>query len=251
MLLSLLMVNQMTEKQAPSLTKTCSICGELKPLSAFLQMSETKGAEYGSVCSDCRKKGADKPRVPESDETTQSSSGRVIDSKTKLQMDTDKRELVEQTELENYEERELTETEKKLENTKIENKMTQEKQARQTFLNRSVLSGKKPTAAGESRWRVDQATQQGNVEATQKLDKAAKDELNEKGLDQGSVDDLRFGEKLKHGVGFKQGAAFNEFAKRLGKHSGFMHKATDQKPDAAAPTISEEMENKWGPGKKR
>lgn len=42
-------------KPSNPLYKTCSSCGLQKPLSAFLQLSGTKGTTYGNVCASCRK----------------------------------------------------------------------------------------------------------------------------------------------------------------------------------------------------
>jgi hypothetical protein len=230
------------EKDQPALTKTCSICGQLKPLAAFLQMSATSGTEYGSVCSDCRKKGADKPRVPESDESTKSSSGAVIDSKSKMQADLDKQEKHAQTEEDYYEEREAAETESKQDQTKIERKTEAEKQHRQTFLDRSMLSGKKQPPTTESRWRTEQVTSN--------LEKVAKEEFLEKGVDQSSTEDLRHGVKEKHkGVAFQQGAAFQHFAARLGKSSTFAASSTEK--SASSESIAESIEKSWGPSRKK
>ncbi len=238
------------EKEHSSLTKTCSICGQIKPLTAFLQMSATSGAEYGSVCADCRKKGADKPRVPESDDSTRTTSGTVIDSKSKLEADISKHELHEQTEEEYYEEREENKVEQKLEEGKIEQKATLEKQHRQTFLDRGMLSGKQQPVSGESRWRMEQtAKQAGAAETAINSENAVKEELKEKGLDQSSTEDFRHGIKEKHkSVAFKQGAAFQSFATQLGKSSTFTQ-STPNKPGSE--TITDSIEKNWGPGRKR
>lgn len=232
------------EKEQPTLTKTCSICGELKALSAFLQMSASSGSEYGSVCSDCRKKGADKPRMPESDETTRTSSGAVIDSKSKMQADIDKQEQHAETEENYYEERDTSETESQLDQTKLEQKISQEKRHRQTFLDRSRLAGTNKAATGESRWGSREQVTAENAES------ATKEELREKGVDEGSTEDLRHGAKEKHkGVAFQQGAAFQHFAARLGRSSTFSAPTTE-KP-ASSETIAESIEKNWGPTRKK
>jgi hypothetical protein len=215
-------------------------------------MSGTSGSEYTSVCSDCRKKGADKPRVPESDETTQSSSGAVIDSKTKVEADNTKREEREQTEEDYYEEREESDIEQKQELNKTEQKSTLEKQHRQTFLDRGFLGAKKTGAAsGESRWQVEKTAQQASAaETASNQDNATKEDLREKGLDQNSTEDLRQGLKEKHkGVAFSQGAAFQSFAAQLGKSTTFTQ-STPTNP-AASQTIAESIEKNWGPGRKK
>lgn len=241
------------EKEHASLTKTCSICGQIKPLSAFLQMSGTKGAVYGNVCSDCRKKGADKPRVPESDESTESSSGAVIDSKNKMEADITKREEHEKTEEEYYEEREETDIEQHLEQDKIEQKATEEKQHRQTFLDRGFLSSKKQTTAGESRWRIEQSAKQVSAaEAATQAEKAVAEDYREKGLDEASTEDLQSGLKEKHkSVTFRQGAAFQSFAARLGKTSTFGQSKSSPTHPATSETIADTLEKNWGPGRKK
>lgn len=239
------------EKEHPSLTKTCSTCGQIKPMAAFLHMSETTGTEYGSICSDCRKKGADKPRIPEGDESTRTSSGVVIDSKSKTEADINKQEEYQQTEEEYYEEREQAEIETKHDQDITEQKATQEKRHRQTFLDRSILSTKKTTSPNESRWRREQVVQQANAEdAAIKSESAIKEELQEKGVDQTSTEDLRHGAKEKHkGVAFRQGTAFQSFAASLGKSTTFTQ-STPTHP-AASETIADSIEKHWGPGRKK
>lgn len=240
------------EKEHPSLAKTCSICGEQKPLSAFLHMSGSAASEYGSVCSDCRKKGADKATTPESDESTQSSTGVVIDSKSKVEADNSKREEHEKTQEDYYEEREETDIEQKQEQSKTEQKSTLEKQHRQTFLDRGFLGAKKSGASsGESRWQVEKTAQQiSAAEAAGNQENATKEDLREKGLDQNSTEDLRQGLKEKHkGAAFQQGAAFQSFAAQLGKSSTFTQ-STPTNP-AASQAIAESIEKNWGPGRKK
>jgi hypothetical protein len=64
------------------LNKTCLICGNKKPLAAFLQMTGAQGSLYGDVCSSCRGPGAqldEKISLLEDDQDT-TSSGLAIDS---------------------------------------------------------------------------------------------------------------------------------------------------------------------------
>lgn len=72
-------------------TKTCSSCGQRKPLSAFLQLAAPH--TYGNTCSDCRKTTIDSSETTKEDEGTRSTTGVKIDAKTKVQHAADKREF--------------------------------------------------------------------------------------------------------------------------------------------------------------
>lgn len=57
-----------------ALSKTCSVCGLQKSLSAFLELTGSQGTTYGNVCSACRRaQGKEQPR--EADETTRRETG--------------------------------------------------------------------------------------------------------------------------------------------------------------------------------
>lgn len=131
-----------------AITKTCSNCGEQKPLSAFLELSGTTGSNYGNICSSCRKTAIENAnRHPETDEVTTSSTGAKIDSKTKVQTEVDKREW-----LKLLKEQELEEREKKEKLTQKFTEKTQtiakdEKKHRESYIEkRSFLDNKKKPA---------------------------------------------------------------------------------------------------------
>src|SRR5215208_1216873 len=78
----------------PNLTKICGICGQQKPLSAFLELTGKEGAHYGIICSTCRKTQMEQTKLKkEPDESTTSSTGHRIDLKAKVQAEIDKRQL--------------------------------------------------------------------------------------------------------------------------------------------------------------
>lgn len=90
-------------------TKTCSSCGQRKPLSAFLQLASPDA--YGNICSDCRKASIDDSETEsrEQDESTRSTTGAKLDAKAKVQTTADKREFSKQVDENYHEERGKTE----------------------------------------------------------------------------------------------------------------------------------------------
>ncbi len=128
-------------KPSSSLTKTCSSCGQQKPLSAFLQLSAAQGAIYGNICSSCRKIQAEKPPKPKDVEgSTTSTTGVRIDSKTKVKEAKDKRDRWQHTEEEYFEEREekgeeeVQKTEKNVSISKDEKKHREHYIEKRSFL---------------------------------------------------------------------------------------------------------------------
>lgn len=100
----------MNKTTPPNLTKSCTNCGQQKPLSAFLEMSGTHGTAYGNVCSSCRKtamEAAERRKKTEAEGSTTSETGHKIDSKTKVHDAIDKREKFHQIEEDYHKEREL------------------------------------------------------------------------------------------------------------------------------------------------
>lgn len=116
-------------KPSTALTKTCSSCGQQKPLSAFLQLSEAQGAIYGNVCAACRKTNAAPLLKPKDIEGSgRSSTGVGINSKTKVKDAQTKRNRFIQIEEEFFAEREekgekqVQQTEKRIDIAKKEQK---------------------------------------------------------------------------------------------------------------------------------
>src|SRR5687768_6217023 len=89
--------SHLMENSNLSLTKICQSCGEKKPLTAFLQLTDAKSTTYGNICAACRKTDIERKKAQEKENTT-STTGVKIDSKTKVQSEIDKRELRKQTE---------------------------------------------------------------------------------------------------------------------------------------------------------
>lgn len=121
--------------------KTCSSCGQLKPLSAFLQLAGTVGTTYGNICSTCRK---EKAKTKEPDEFTTSTTGNKIDAKMRLKDVVDKREQHKQVEEEYFEEREKEEKEtKRFEKIDVVRKEEKQREIR-SFLDRTKKTQSRP-----------------------------------------------------------------------------------------------------------
>lgn len=131
-----------------SLTKTCSSCGQQKPLSAFLELTGSQGTTYGNICASCRKSHIEKLNQPaEPEESTTSTTGLKIDAKVKVKGEIDKRELFKQTEEQYLEEREKQEDKQLKHEQKVEHVAEDEKKHRKDFIEkRSFLdSSNKPS----------------------------------------------------------------------------------------------------------
>lgn len=114
------------------LTKTCSVCGMQKPLSAFLIASSTLGGKYGDICATCRRKQKEKDNaLQEPEEGTSSSSGFKIDQKAKVKSEQDKREIISAKEELYHEERADDEIEKLKQIEKTEKIAIREKEHRE------------------------------------------------------------------------------------------------------------------------
>lgn len=221
--------------EKPSLTKTCSSCGQLKPLSAFLQLSGPDGSSYGTVCSECRKANLDKPKLLEEEGSSKSDSGFKVDTKARMAGEQDKRKLrtdIEEQYFEEREEKEITQT-KELEKGDV--KIKDEKKHRDFLTSRSFLSDKKP--AGTQKTETAQS-----IEQSEKQAQATKQEQKEKEISTDSSLDTGIAGKMKY-----QGQAFKEFAKWSGSALGRTF-SQPAKPEAnKAETPSEYVEKTWGP----
>lgn len=126
----------------PNLLKTCSSCGLQKPLAAFLQLTESQGTVYGTICGDCRKAQMHKVKTPkEQDEFSTSSTGTKIDSKARVHDSIEKKEKQKKS---GEVEKEREKTKSKKEKQRIQKIITvekEEKEHRKTYLERgSFLS---------------------------------------------------------------------------------------------------------------
>lgn len=143
--------NAMSKQEQTAISKICTNCGQLKPLSAFLEMSDNQGTVYGTVCSSCRKtalEAAEQRKKTDAEGSTTSESGKRIDTKSKVHDAIDKREQAERTEKEYYAERESDEMlSEEVSDSKKQTELAQKKH-RETFLKkRTFLSEPRTTPA--------------------------------------------------------------------------------------------------------
>lgn len=130
------------DKTSSALLKTCSNCGLQKPLTAFLQLSESKGAIYGNICADCRKAAIDKANAPkEPYEEAGGQSGKTIDSKTKVHEEIGEKQLTKQMEAEYKEDREQMAQQEMEQKQKTDKRIKEEKKHHQHFLERRPYTG--------------------------------------------------------------------------------------------------------------
>lgn len=147
----------MSEKQ--SILKTCSVCGQQKPLAAFLQMSGTLGGIYGNICATCR---SIEPAHPEAkgEESSRSGSGFKIDAKSKLQIKKDQEKKWLEIEERYHEERDEEKEDQlvHLEKTQVKAKTEQD---HRNFIQKTSFLNKKNT-------KKQQTTTPGGVSETTK-----------------------------------------------------------------------------------
>ena len=214
-----------------SLTKTCTNCGLQKPLSAFLQISGKEGSTYGNICSTCRKGVLDKPKFSTPEESTTSDSGLKIDSKAKVHADIEKMQQRERVEDLYTEERKKDEKQNLERTQKKEGIVKDEKKHHQSFLDKRSSSENKKTVIEQSLLH-EQAEKEPQIDLTVPFI------------------DTQFSGKVK----YEQSSVFNQFKSWLGKSSPLVHKGgqvaqKDQKNNQEI--ITEFMDKKFGPGKKR
>lgn len=226
----------MMEKTQLPLTKTCSVCGQQKPFSAFLQLAGPQGTTYSNICSSCRKTAMEKSGTKkEPEEQTTISTGFKIDAKAKVQDAVEKREHLKKV-------KELGEEEqKKKEGIKLEKTRKtdfiskSEREHRETFLKgkRSFLDlGRQP----EKRERSGEITQRATEEAVVK-EQIAREEQQATTTDL-TVPylDTQFGEKLKYGQHFR------EFQKKYGQHFQEFQRWLGKDKDGKNPAITQTIE---------
>jgi hypothetical protein len=226
-----------------SLTKTCVSCGVQKPLSAFLQISGTQGTTYGNVCASCRKTNIEKaPKPTEPEESTTSTTGVKIDSKTKVKAEFDKREYRKQVEEDYFEERDKKDEKHTHRTQKTENISQDEKKHRNSFLEkRSFLDSSKKSNTSNPSQVFGGETQQ---TAAGKLDFAT-----------GPVEYTRVAGLVK----VTQSPIFQSFKSWLGNAPivSAAEKAAQQKnktqptPAADKEPLNEYLDKRHGPGSKK
>lgn len=126
-----------------SITKTCANCGLTKPLSAFLQLAEGGGTLYGNICATCRSAQKDAPKQKESGDSTTTHTDKELDSKAKVKLEEEKRQLRHEMEERNQEEAQEKEELLTKQTQKTETITTQQKIHRQSFLETRKVVDKK------------------------------------------------------------------------------------------------------------
>lgn len=241
----------------PTLSKICTNCGQQKPLSAFLEMTEAHGTVYGSICSACRKTALlleENRRKTDAEGSTTTESGHKIDAKTKLHSDIDKRELVEKTEKEYHAERDINETltieqlEKKSEQEHLQRKFRENFLKRNSFITNDV---KKPAQNNSDTKVATQNNQQHTIKTSISDEHRKKTEYNATAPDQGQQIS---GKLLYTGVSFQ---AFRDYLGTAGNLVSNKDQATKSKEAAKSKNPAVDyIEKKWehnpsGGGRKR
>lgn len=177
-----------------ALTKTCNSCGEIKPLSAFLQLSGTEGTTYSNICSSCRKTEIEKAKQKEKDDLSTTSIGHKIDAKVRVKDVFDKRKLHQETQEEYFEERDKVEEKETRKEKFFETVRKDEKEKREfrSFLDNSKKTTTRPVE------RVFGGEEHRAAEG--KIDLAG-----------GPFQDTHIAGKLK----YTQSSVFSEFKKRV------------------------------------
>jgi hypothetical protein len=191
----------------PNLTKTCSSCGLQKPRAAFLQLGGSAGTIYGHICADCRQAKLDQTAPPqEPDEQTASTSGKKIDSKSKVHDEIIEKKQFQDAEALDKHERQEIEEEKFKQLQKVIHREEDEKKHRKSFLEKGTFLTTQKTdsqRAFEARIKAEQDL---------KMD-AVKQEAELKGIDLalGPYTPSQTGAQIKY-----QGSIFAQFKAWLG-----------------------------------
>lgn len=231
------------EKPITPITKTCSVCGQQKPLAAFLQLGGgQQGDMYGNICSSCRKTALEEAKRPkEAEEGTRSTTGLTIDSKTKVKIETDKKQLRKETE-ELHEEERDEKVEKEVQLTDKKEKIAKgEKNHRESYIERRSFLDSTDKARRASSHPVFGGEEQKAKEGAIRLD--------------APVLDTQIAGKIKY-----QGSVFNQFKAWLGASAPIV-RATQLTAQKTAESLNkkgsekeamiEKIEKNWGPKKSR
>lgn len=130
------------DKPSNSLTKNCSICGLSKPLSDFSQLAGLGGTViYGTICEDCRKENIERLAGNEGEGGITSGTKKTLDTKAKVKMEIDKKELKKTIEEGHEKEREKEAQRSYDKSEKIVKSTKEQKRHRESILAKSsVLS---------------------------------------------------------------------------------------------------------------
>jgi hypothetical protein len=120
------------------INKTCISCGLEKPLNAFLQIAGPRGTSYGNICATCRGSGLGKsiviPEAENEDHNSSTSTGLKIDSKTKIHLDAERKQLSEKRKELEIQEIKKEESETNALTLDTDKKQASEKKHRQEYI---------------------------------------------------------------------------------------------------------------------
>ena len=231
------------------LNKTCINCGLQKQISAFLQISGPEGTSYGNICSTCRGSGLGKAVViPEKEDERQSSSstGLKIDAKSKVHIDVEKKQRIQnesELDIKEAKKKELTQDElleRKDKNKESEQKHRQayiEPKKKEGFLNyQSKKPAQQPITAPEKEAVIKKTVQDqhGILESLQKEDTQKHDEKSK------GIDLLNMDVDLSQPLEKFRSAEFMKAAKAQGwLRAGAIHNTPAQHAKSNAPPSAE------------
>lgn len=235
----------MSENSSSSFSKICASCGLEKPLSAFLELSGDAAGTYGSICGACRKTHMEKMKSKDKEDSSRTDTGHKIDSKVKVAKDIDNKETAERTEEEYHKERDEDEILATDELEKKEIKQTVERRHRETFLDRRRVQHQTDKASENAKTHVALQEETRDEQNTQNF---SRDENKKTEIDFTTpvIDTYIPGKKKFEGV------AIRAFA-NLARNSAIGSRLGNKQPEAdknKGPTLSEHIENTWGPKKR-
>lgn len=243
----------------PNLTKVCMLCGEQKPLTAFVQLTDAQGGLYGSICSGCQKLEAEKAKIPAKDmeDDTTSSTRFQIDSKSRVQEQTDKRQHNQHIQELEHEHRKKQDEHRLAKLQKTERTVEDEKRHREHILKTNLFSDKKRENL-EKATAIHQQTQE-RVKETHNRSQAAFEEKKRTTVDFTVPQiDSKEGSDSRY-----QNATFQTFRNWLGSGTPIgqaLTKIQSRSPAAIATPADPEkdksasvefIEKNWGPSSRR
>jgi len=131
----------------PQAMRTCTACGQKKPLVAFLELAGNKGHTYGDICATCRGSGLGRKKASEGEPADKSggTSRLQIDNKAKMQREHEIKEQAKQTTELDYEEKIKKETTEAEKSTETELREETEKKYREDYLEQKKQSTARPS----------------------------------------------------------------------------------------------------------
>src|SRR5579872_1801734 len=92
-------------------SRTCVVCGQKKPLVAFLELAGEKGHTFGDICSTCRGSGKGRKKtIEDPGDKTDGTTRLQIDNKAKIQLEHEKNQQLKETTDREYDEKIKKET---------------------------------------------------------------------------------------------------------------------------------------------